>query len=119
MKTCNFCRNVVSFSTPPFQNLDNNPVIRLNVGGTRYKVSRSLTEMYPDTVLARMIREERCKEDHEEIFIDRNGPRFQYVMRDQKITLPMHVSKESIFTELKFFGYTKVPSKSIDQSRME
>jgi hypothetical protein len=61
--------------------------IRLNVGGTRYEVSRSLMEMYPDTMLARLTSDDWSNADDQEVFIDRNGPRFQYVldyMRDQK-----------------------------------
>jgi hypothetical protein len=95
-------------------------VIRLNVGGTRYEVSRSLMEMYPDTMLARMISDEWSSEDDQEVFIDRNGPRFQYVldyMRDQKTTLAMNVTKESILTELEYFGFANVPSDSIDPTK--
>jgi hypothetical protein len=93
-------------------------VIRLNVGGSRYEVSRSLMEMYPDTMLARLVSDEWSSEDDQEVFIDRNGPRFQYVldyMRDQKAVLAMNVTKESILTELEYFGFMDVPSKSIDQ----
>jgi hypothetical protein len=77
---------------------DTSKVVRLNVGGTHYEVSRSLMEMYPDTMLARMISDEWSNEDDQEVFIDRNGPRFQYVldyMRDQKAALAMNVTKES------------------------
>jgi hypothetical protein len=98
---------------------DTGKVIRLNVGGTRYEVSRSLIELHPDTMLARMISEEWSSGNDQEVFIDRNGPRFQYVldyMRDQKATLAMNVTKESILTELEYFGFANVPSDSIDQT---
>jgi hypothetical protein len=99
---------------------DTGKVIRLNVGGTRYEVSRSLIELYPETMLARMISEEWSSGDDQEVFIDRNGPRFQYVldyMRDHKTTLAMNVTKESILTELEYFGFANVPSDSIDQTK--
>jgi hypothetical protein len=95
-------------------------VIRLNVGGTRYEVSRLLMKMYPDTMLGRLVSDEWSSEDDQEVFIDRNGPRFQYVldyMRDQKTTLAMNVTKESILTELEYFGFANVPSESIDQTK--
>jgi hypothetical protein len=97
-------------------------VICLNVGGTRYEVSRLLMEMYPDTMLARLISDEWSGEDDQEIFIDRDGPQFQYVldyMRDQKATLAMNINKESILTELEYFGFIDVPSESIDQKVIE
>jgi hypothetical protein len=97
---------------------ENNKVIRLNVGGTRYEVSRLLIEMYPDTMLARLISDEWSGEDDQEVFIDRDGPRFQYVldyMRDQKTTLAMNINKESVLTELEYFGFANIPSESIDQ----
>jgi len=42
-----------------------------------------------------------------EIFIDRNGARFQYVLdylRDGKVHLPVFVSKASLLLDLNFFG---------------
>jgi hypothetical protein len=99
---------------------DTSKVVRLNVGGTHYEVSRSLMEMYPDTMLARMISDEWSNKDGQEVFIDRNGPRFQYVldyMRDQKAALAMNVTKESILTELEYFGFQNVQGESIDQEK--
>ena len=73
-----------------------------------YKVSRSLIELYPDTMLARMVdtrwqpqRGIKAGDDDDDdtsnstiMFIDRNGDRFAYVldyMRDNKIQLPITV----------------------------
>ena len=67
--------------------------IHFNVGGTKYEVSKSLIETYPDTMLATMISDHTTKTEvlfldrngllrrgeHEELCIDRNGHRFQYV----------------------------------------
>jgi BTB/POZ domain len=96
---------------------DHSEIIHLNVGGTHYKISRSLIEQYPATVLAKMISKEWSSSDNNEIFIDRNGQRFRYVldyMRDQKAHLAMDVSKDSILTELDYFGFGNVPLDSID-----
>jgi hypothetical protein len=77
-------------------------------------------EMYPDTMLARLISDEWSGEDDQEIFIDRDGPQFQYVldyMRDQKAVLAVNVIKESILTELEYFGFQNVQLESIDQEK--
>jgi BTB/POZ domain len=101
---------------------DNSKVIRLNVGGTHYEVSRSLIEIYPDTMLARLISKEwnssNDNDKNQEIFIDRDGPRFQYVldyMRDQKVLLAVNVLKQSIVTELEYFGFVNIPLESINE----
>jgi hypothetical protein len=55
--------------------------IRFNVGGKLYKVSRSLIEQR-DTMLARLTSETWQREDsgNQDIFIDRDGERFAYVL---------------------------------------
>lgn len=69
--------------------------VRFDVGGTVYRVSRSLLDLFPDTMLSRMVSEtwQDCSQggdDQKEeppIFLDRNGDRFQYVldyMRDDQ-----------------------------------
>jgi hypothetical protein len=55
-------------------------IVRLNVGGARYDISRTLIEGYPDTMLASLISERWQEDPTTEIFIDRNGQRFQYVL---------------------------------------
>jgi hypothetical protein len=96
----------------------NNNIVHLNVGGTRYEVSQSLIKMYPDTMLARKIREEwRSVLNNQEIFIDRNGLRFQYVldyMRNEKAHVADNDFKESVLKELEYFGFENVPLDSID-----
>ena len=107
--------------------------IRLNVGGTKYEVATSLFATYPDTMLATMIsdRWEQHNQDEDEedksvgitanteLFIDRNGHRFQYVldyMRDQKAHCAVGVSGASIRKELEYFGFGNVPNDAIDIS---
>jgi hypothetical protein len=100
---------------------DETKVIRLNVGGTRYEFSRSLIEMYPDTMLGRSISKKWRGDESREAFIDRDGTRFQYVldyMRDQKAHLAMNVSKDSILMELEYFGFANVDRDSIDDRKL-
>ena len=94
-------------------------VVRLDVGGSKYVVSRSLIDTYPDTMLAKLVSKTWHQDPTKEIFVDRNGPRFQYVldyMRDQKAHLAMGVSRASIFKELEYFGFENVPADAVDVS---
>jgi hypothetical protein len=97
-------------------------MVHLNVGGHRYDVPRSLFELYPRSMLARLVSDEWSTkneinnndddssdyhEDDEIIFIDRNGHRFQYVldyMRDREVNLPMSESIEATRKELEYYG---------------
>jgi BTB/POZ domain len=98
----------------------NSEIVRLNVGGTRYEVSRSLIAMYPDTMLARLISEKwEGKDSTKEIFIERDGLRFRCVldyMRDKIAHLPMTVSKPSVVQDLAFYGFENIPPHAIDAS---
>jgi hypothetical protein len=98
--------------------------IRLDVGGHQYKVSQSMLELYPDTMLARLISKEwngntsesdsggdsddvGDSDTHNVIFIDRDGARFRYVldfMRDHEVNLPMTESIEAMKKELEYHG---------------
>ena len=106
----------------------NSATIRLNVGGTSYEVSRSTIEQYPDTMLARMVSEawnsddsgDESDKDKKELFIDRNGERFQYVldyMRDgSDVSLPVLVSKEGFLKDLEYFGFENVNPTNVFSS---
>ena len=104
--------------------------VRLNVGGTKYEVAMSLFERYLDSKLATMINkrwkqheEDEFDEDkadrttnEDELFIDRNGHRFQYVldyMRDRQVHLAAGSSCASIRKELEYFGFDNVPNDAI------
>ena len=87
--------------------------ILFNVGGTKYEVSKSLLEMFPDTMLAALASPRWYPEANDEealkpIFIDRNGERFQYVldyMRDDgTVYLPNDIPPDAIIAELEYFG---------------
>ncbi|CAB9507515.1 BTB/POZ domain-containing protein [Seminavis robusta] len=91
--------------------------VRFNVGGTKYEVSRSLLSQHQDTVLARMASATWQRNPHIEIFVERDGGRFKFVldyMRDGQVILPAsgQVSKESLLNELMYFGFdTADPSR--------
>ncbi|GFH57175.1 POZ domain-containing protein [Chaetoceros tenuissimus] len=80
--------------------------ITFNVGGTIYKVSKTLLEKFPGSLL------ERCasktwNEGGDEVFIEGDGTRFRQVldyMRHSKVTLPRGESTASFLTELKYYG---------------
>lgn len=90
-----------------------------DVGGTKFKVSRSLVGSYPNTMLARLISDRwksNSKKENDEFFIDRDGILFQYVlhyMRDQKVHLPLTVCRESILKELQYYGFESVSDDAL------
>lgn len=79
--------------------------IKINVGGTRYEVSRSLLNRFPDSKLSRITLENPFNE--EEIFIDRDGGRFEFVldyMRDNRVVLPLTIFRPQLVSDLEYFG---------------
>ena len=82
-------------------------IVKFNVGGTRYEVARSLIGMHPDTMLARIVSNEWQMDPSKEVFIERDGSRFKYVLdylRNGKALVSNDVCKESILAELQYFG---------------
>ena len=56
-------------------------IAKFNIGGQqRYEVSRSLLEQYPNTLLTTIASDRWQKNEDTEIFIERNGLRFQFVL---------------------------------------
>ncbi len=84
------------------------PTISFNIGGHHYTVSRSLLDMYPNTMLTRSSSERwHEQKDGSEIFIDRNGSRFQYVLdylRDGEVFLPISENKEALLAEFEYYN---------------
>merc|ERR1711862_764691 len=57
--------------------------------------------------MLRKITSDTWRKSAKEIFIDRNGERFQYVldyMRDNEVVLPLSVSRDHLITDMKYFG---------------
>ncbi len=102
--------------------MDKVEIVKFNVGGRKYEVSRSLLELHPNTLLAKsaaMVWEENSEE---EIFFERDGARFAFCLdylRDEKCYLPSEVSKEALMDDLHYFGVENVHSNLILQNRHE
>lgn len=92
-------------------------VYRFNVGGKRYEVSESLLDQHPHTMLARLASETRNQGKAEEIFIERDGERFRFVLdflRDGKVGLPLSADTKATFVaELDYFGVDYGDASSI------
>ena len=81
--------------------------VQFDIGGTLYKVSLSLLESFPDSMLSSIVSTKWKEGFEEQIFIERDGHRFRYVldyMRDGKVTLPKGECIEALCTELEYFG---------------
>jgi len=82
-------------------------VIKFNIGGTRYEVSQSLLQSYPDSMLAKSAADQWHINPNAEIFIDRDGEQFRYVLqylRDGVVHLPVSVPRASFLIDLKFYA---------------
>lgn len=100
-----------------------NQAVCFNVGGTKYTVARSTIEQYPATMLARLIsdtwsgQKEETKGKAKEIFIDRDGSRFRYVLdylRDGRVHIPLSCTKGALLQDLHFFGFDSIAEDSIN-----
>ena len=81
-------------------------IVKFNVGGTRYEVARSQIEMHPQSMLARMVSKQWQEDSCAEIFIERDGSRFKYVLdylRDGNVLLPVSFAREKLLDEFKYF----------------
>ena len=91
-------------------------IIKFNIGGTRYEVSQSLLQSHHDSMLAKSATEQWHTNPDTEIFIDRNGSRFQYVLdylRDGNVYLPMSVTKESLMLDFQYYGIENIKENAI------
>ena len=91
--------------------------VLFDVGGTKYKVSRSLLSNHPDTMLARSASDQWQEDPEAEIFIERDGERFRYCLdylRDGRVILPITVAKGAVLEDLKYYGVENVNTNAID-----
>ena len=87
------------------------------VGGIQYKVSRSLLEMHPNTMLARSA-SEQCLHSHDPaVSIARDGICFglvlDYLRNNGHVNLPITVPKPSFVADLVYYGV-----ENIDESKI-
>lgn len=90
--------------------MSSDATVVFNADCTTYEVSRALVEKFPDSMSAKLISDtwQQDNNDDEAIFLQCNGPRFQYVvdyMQFQKVNLALCVSKEAVLQGLKYFGF--------------
>mmetsp|Transcript_27304 Transcript_27304/g.31197 ORF Transcript_27304/g.31197 Transcript_27304/m.31197 type:complete len:236 (+) Transcript_27304:281-988(+) len=94
---------------------------QFNVGGIVYQVSRSLLQSHPDTMLAKSASDQWQEDPESEIFIERNGFRFQFVLdylRDGCKCLPITESKIDFIKELEYYNI-KVNADKIENDKMQ
>lgn len=94
-------------------------VVKLNVGGQAYQVTRSFLALHPQTMLAKIASTQWQKNPESEIFIDRDGEMFRHVLsylRDGRVDLPVTVAKNGLLLELAFYGVEGVDKANIDDS---
>ena len=92
-------------------------MVCLNVGGKQYKVSCSLLDMHPNSVLAQIISEQWLSSPNKEVFIERDGERFRFVLdylkNDGHVFLPMTVPIPLLLADLTFYGIENVDESKI------
>jgi hypothetical protein len=95
--------------------------ITFNVGGHKYEVSKNLFELnYPNSMLAKSASDQWHEDPESEIFIERDGALFAFVLsyiRDQKVSLPLTVSKKALLDELAYYGIDVGNEEDIDDGK--
>jgi hypothetical protein len=89
------------------------------VGGEKFELSRSLLDMYPNTVLSTSAAERWQEDPESEIIMDRDPVLFRHVLaylRDKKVYLPTTVAKEAVLFELEYYCVNDVDEDAIDDS---
>ena len=82
-------------------------IAKFNIGGHRYEVSRSLLLNHPDTMLAKSASDQWQEDPESEIFIERDGQRFRFVLdylRDGKVGLPITETTDAFVAELEYYN---------------
>ena len=93
---------------------------KLNIGGTKYEVSDTLLDGFPESMLRKITSDtwnqnncddgggnKRRKIEAGEIFIERDGGRFKYVldfMRDGTVTLPPSIPRQQLVKDMEYYG---------------
>jgi len=95
-------------------------VVKFNVGGQPYQVSRSLLAQHPNTTLARSASKQWQKDPESEVFIERDGEMFRHVLnylRDGgKVKLPLTVTKDGFLLELEYYCVDGIDERNVDDS---
>ncbi len=95
--------------------------VQFNVGGSIYKISRSLLDSHSNSMLSRCASQQWQKDPESEIFIERDGSIFRFVlsyMRDGRVFLPITESKEALLAELVYYGIDVFDESQISDADM-
>jgi hypothetical protein len=93
--------------------------VKFNFSGEKFELSRSLLDMYPNTVLGKSASERWLKDPESEVFMDRDPVLFRHVLsylRDKKVYLPTTVAKKALLSELEYYCVDDVDEDAIDDS---
>ncbi len=95
-------------------------VVKFNISGQRYEVSRSLLQIHPNSMLAKSASDQWQEDPEAEIFMEGDGTRFRYVMdylRHRSVSLPPNETKEALVKEMEYYGID-VDEDAIDDTAM-
>ena len=93
--------------------------VKFNFSGEMFEISRSLLDMYPNSVLSTSASERWLEDPESEIFMDRDPVLFRHVLaylRDKKVYLPTAVAKDAVLSELQYYCVDDVDEDAIDDS---
>eukprot|EP00588_Corethron_pennatum_P031673 CAMPEP_0194348702 /NCGR_PEP_ID=MMETSP0171-20130528/106678_1 /TAXON_ID=218684 /ORGANISM="Corethron pennatum, Strain L29A3" /LENGTH=101 /DNA_ID=CAMNT_0039116063 /DNA_START=680 /DNA_END=981 /DNA_ORIENTATION=+ len=78
-----------------------------DVGGKEYKVARTLLDVHPDSMRAKMASKQWNGDDDKKLFVERDCERFRSCldyMRDGKVFLPLTINKKSFVADMEYYG---------------
>jgi len=92
------------------------PIVRYNVGGRVFEVSRNLIECHPGTRLAALSALVSAWDTNEVVFMDGNSDRFGYVLdylRTGQVVLPSTIPKAAVLKDLRDYGFGNIPPNAV------
>ena len=95
-------------------------IVRLNVGGHHFETTRSTINIYPNSILAKMVGQLGKPNDKEIYFIDRDPDCFSAVLnyyRTNILVRPLNINPILFKEEIKFWGLAS--NEDINQIRTE
>ena len=92
-------------------------VVCFNVGGKIYKVSCSLFDTHPNSLLAKSASKQWLSDPESEIFLQRDGYCFRFVLDYLRagghVTLPVNVSHPLFLADLSYYGIENVDANKV------
>jgi len=97
--------------------------VTFNVGGVVYKVSRSVLDVFPDSMMTRMASEEWQQQsstdedqasESDALFIDRDGERFRYCLGlHERRKSDFTIRKGALLQDMVYYGFESVCTAAI------